>query len=187
MSRLASALTALVLLAGAVACGDDGGSGAADDQEARPYVESVRQSLDDSENPWTAAQSDCFAEQFVGAVGVEYFEENDIAPEDLAGDELEGFPGLEPDQIDRIAGTFDDCDIDLYASITETDGMDIDRECLEDEIDHDTLARLVAASFGGQELRGDDREREQEFIDALTHCSSAGAGTDGSEDDGADG
>lgn len=192
--RRSTSLALLTLLAvvGAACGGGDGGdpAKAALTEEEQAFADAFAAGFTDETDGFgvTEAQGECLATVIMAELGTEPFEEADVTPEDLEGEEspgqLLGDGAVTEDQADAIYTGWEDC-ADLNAVFAdgfqrEYDADEATRECFETTLAEDDLMRayMVASFTSGDEL--DPAESPlKEMIEAITTCtgeSDQGAG-----------
>jgi hypothetical protein len=193
--RLLFRAVLVALLALAAACSDDGEGGSDDDAgesgaltaDEQAYADAFAGTLVDDTNGLSvdAEEADCMAEAIMAELGVDPFEEADVAPEDIAPandsspGELLGDGAVSEEQARSIIDVWGaDC-VDLVEVLVASAGSDfgLDEEgadCFADGLGEGGLAEgLLAGSFTNA-----DGTPDQETIDALLRLlDKCGEGT----------
>jgi hypothetical protein len=166
---LASVAVAALVLAG---CGDDDDS-AADDRTDEYAAAMAASMAEDDDLPFEQQDIDCLSVEFVEALGgAERLEAEGIEPEDLRGDDGIDELGLDlgEEEAEGIAAAFGNCDVSLAELVLAEAGDDVPpevRDCVEENLDEDVLARFFA-----QVLVDDDASEDppEELLEPLLAC-----------------
>jgi hypothetical protein len=172
----------VVLLLLLAACGDDDDSAAdgtttttepatvEEDPRATPYVDVLADGLRDEGITMAEEPGRCLSRAIVEGIGVDQLEREDVSPQELveAGD-FEAL-GLEvgSEQVDRLAGNLEACDLTEFISLIVQSGAGVGMSgekagCVAEEIDYDRFRPGMAAAF-----LGEDAERyEGAFAESL--------------------
>lgn len=196
MRRLLVSLLALVAVAGAAACGDDGGSDEGLSSEEQEFADAWATTLsdEDEDDPsglsFPPGEAQCMGDAIMAEVGTGPFDEAGLEPADINKEgeddspgELLGAGAITDEQADAILTQWDDCTdlnaafVDLVAS--ETDFDDAARACIEEGLAEEDL---VHDGFRSS-LTRDDSEPPSEVITALislmTTCGGDESGQGG--------
>lgn len=176
----------LALFALVAACSDEE-EGLSDKEQE--YADAIASDMTDEDGMGvTDEEADCMAEAVMGEVGSEPFEEADVTPEDLAGDEtpgqLLGEGTISDEQAGSIADTWLEC-ADLPASLASSlsENLELDDEavaCVEEGLaDGDVVRDYLMVSFTSDEEPGPDSEEFSKVLSILTDCSANEDGTGG--------
>lgn len=184
----------LTLLAVVVAaCGGGGSSKGADaelDKEEQAYADAFADDLADSTDGLgvSAEQGDCMGTVIMAELGTAPFEEADISPEDLAGEEtpgqLLGDGAVSDEQAGSIYDAWADCGdmTALFAKsiASEYEGDADVTECLEDGLREDDLMRsFMVDSFTNGEEPDPGTAPLKDLIALVTRCTASADGSGG--------
>jgi len=164
------------------ACSDESGLS----EEEQEYADAFAASIEDDEDGLSAEPDDaqCMGDAVMEELGVEPFEEADVAPDDIGGEDA-GSPGevlgddvVTDEQADSILDRWEDCVGDLSefmatsASGEEEFDLDADGEaCLAEGLDEDGLARdILRASFTSAE-EVPDQDAFTAFFAVINDCA----------------
>ncbi len=180
---------ALILLAVAVlgACSGDGGPDLTDREQQ--YADAFATDLADEDDGFGVDQGEgeCIGEHIMDELGAEVFEEHDIDPADLGGDEspgeLLGEGTVTEEQAAAITDGWNDC-VDLARQFARQAGdeFDLDEEgleCFEDELeDSGILDEYLEVSFRRADPRAGNAVL-QRIVSLVQTCSKSEEGRGG--------
>lgn len=188
-----SKMFALVMVAAlafsATACSDDGGGGgdsAVNDQN-RPYVDAMKESMrssndDDDGFALDDGQIDCLAPRFVNAIGMDKIEASGVTPEDIEVSDMDfSAIDLTTEDGNRIYDSFGQCDINLrelmVADFASDDEMgDAAKACMEGVFTDENLRKFFVSSMvNGDEGMEDDPEVAP-IVGQMMGCAFMGMG-----------
>ncbi len=177
----AAGVTTLLVVS---ACG--GGSGTPKPSAAaQPYVDAMTASMvDDDDFPGDEKTAECLSARFVGVIGVDQLEANDISPAEFANDSLDfSDVGIELDekQGNALYDSFGKCGFDVREMLM--DEMSADDEvspamqaCIEQVFTDDNLRKfMVTMMIDGEDAMEDNPELE-ELMGGLMGCAFMGMG-----------
>jgi hypothetical protein len=177
---LLALVTFPVLVLGA--CSEESGLS----EEEQEFADAFAASIEDDEDGFGAEPEDaqCMGDAVMEELGVEPFEEADVTPDDIGGEDA-GSPGevlgdevVTDEQADSILDGWQDCVGDLSefmatsASGTEEFDLDEDGEaCLAEGLEEDGLARdILRASFTSSE-EVPDQDAFTAFFVVINDCA----------------
>lgn len=178
-----AALLAIAALSVAAACGGDD-EGLSDEEQAYADAFAADMTNDAEGMNVSDEEAECMSEAVMQELGVEPFEEADVQPADLEGDEapgeLLGEGAVSDEQAETIADTWLDCaDLpkSLAANLGESADLDEDAQaCVEEGLgDGDVIKGYLMASFTSGEPDQDDPA----FADLLSLVTDCGKDEDG--------
>jgi hypothetical protein len=188
MRRTTAAVVSLFLLAGLTAACSSDDEGLSDEEQE--YADAFAEDMTEDEDGFgvTDDESACMAESVMAELGVEPFEEADVEPADLRGDEtpgqLLGEGAVSDDQADTIAEEWEDC-ADLPASLaaslaSEGDLDDDATQCIEEGMaEGDIVHDFVTGSFTSAEEPSPEDPAFGAILDLLTECTTDEDGSGG--------
>jgi hypothetical protein len=186
MRRTTAAVVILTLLGSLAACSDDDGLS----DEEQEYADVFAEDMTDEEDGFgvTDEESTCMADSVMAELGVEPFEEADVQPADLRGDEtpgqLLGEGAVTDEQADAIADEWGDC-ADLPARLAESLAAESDldddaTQCIEDGMaEGDVVHDFVTVSFTSAEEPTPEDPAFAAILDLLTECTTEEDGSGG--------
>jgi hypothetical protein len=185
-SRLAIAF-ALVALVSTAACSSDDEGLSKEEQE---YADVISADMRDDEAGMdvTQEEADCMGEAVMAELGTDPFEEKDLEPKDLEGDEtpgqLLGEGAVSDDQAGTIADAWTDCS-DLPKALTAslTDSMELDDEeaqCVEDGLGKGDIVTNYLKTFFTSETEPTPSDPDfKALLDLVTDCTAEEDGSGG--------
>ncbi|MDP1818735.1 MAG: hypothetical protein Q8K58_02435 [Acidimicrobiales bacterium] len=183
-----SFLTALVTTALLAACGDGGdGSGLSDREQE--FADSFAVSLTEEEDGLdvTDDEATCMGEAIMAELGAEPFEEADLEPEDVEGEDspgqLLGDGAVSDDQADAILTEWEDC-VELTEAYVESAAGEFDldedgKACLEEGLREDDLLTTLLRSGFTQAEDEPDEDQIAPFVQLVQTCSESESGEGG--------
>jgi hypothetical protein len=127
----------------------------------------------------TARQAQCVSPRWVDTIGVDRFEEQDVAPENITDEAEDELPqlGLDEAEGNELYDAFEACDVDVPALFVQSLASDTDLgadvvSCLEGALDDDLVRRLMVASITqGESALEEGSELEQTFTESIEGCA----------------
>lgn len=179
-------LLALVALVSTAACSDDEGLS----KEEQEYADVIAADMIDDEDGMdvTEEEADCMAEAVMGELGTDPFEENDVEPKDLEGDEtpgqLLGEGTVSDDQASTIADAWGECS-DLPKALTASlaDSMQLEddaAQCVEEGLGEGDIVSDYLKTFFTSESEPTPSDPEfKALLDLVTECTADEDGSGG--------
>jgi len=170
--------------------GDGGGDGGGLSAEEQEYAAAFAATLEDDEDGLSVAadEADCMAEAVMAELGVEPFEEADVAAEDIepGGDssspgELLGDDAVSDEQANAIIDVWEDDCVDLVEVLVESGGAEFDLDdegkgCFREGLGEDDLAaRLLVGTFTTEDGAPDDAT-VNDLLELLESCGGEDGG-----------
>ena len=182
---LAAALAALALVA---ACSGGGDGGLSDEEQSYADAFAADFASDDDGIGVTEEEAECMSAAILEEVGVGPFDDAEVSPEDLAGDdtpgELLGDGAISEEQAADIYAAWGDCaDIPAAFAAGAEEQFDADAEaveCLEDGLrEGDALEQYMVESFTSGEEPDPGSPGLSAIITLITECTAGEGGTGG--------
>lgn len=186
-SSRAAAVLALAALVATAACSDDDEGLSKEEQE---YADVIAANMVDDEDALTVTdeEADCMAEAVMAELGVEPFEEADVEPDDLGGDEtpgqLLGEGAVPDDQAATIADAWGECsDLPKALSASLVDSMELDADaaqCVEEGLgDGDVVSDYLQTFFTSESEPTPSDPEFKALLDLVTGCTADEDGSGG--------
>lgn len=186
------AVITLLALGGAACGGSDGGdpSSAKLSKDEQAYADVLASELaDDADGLGVSAkQSECMSKVIMAELGTKPFEDADVTPEDLAGDEtpgqLLGEGTVSEEQANGIYDAWDECG-DLTAVFAELTAKEYEADataqtCIEKGLEKDDLMRaFMVESFVSGEEPDPGKAPLNDIVKLISECTASGDGAGG--------
>jgi hypothetical protein len=189
MRRTLLALLALAAPAAVLgACGDDGGGGLS--AEEREYADAWAVNLSEDDDGIRADDDDaeCMAVALVEGIGIEVFEEHDVAPEDVEDGDSPGEmvgDGVIPEADARtVVQGWEECaDLPLLFAESAREDFQLDDDgvaCVSERLaGSDAFETVMVAAFTSGDGEPEDDRAAAELVTVVTDCSSGADGEGG--------